>query len=79
MSSASIDTVGRVGTIVRDARKQRGLTQAQLAEHAHVSRVFVIELESGHPRAELGKALAVLDVLGANPFADLSGAEAEGA
>jgi y4mF family transcriptional regulator len=58
------DTVARLGSAVREARKELKLTQEQLAHKAHVSRAFVGELEKGHSRAELGKVLDVLDVLG---------------
>lgn len=68
--AAVADAVDRIGGVVRRARKEQGLTQAEVARRAGVSRVFVIDLEAGHPRAELGKALAVLDVLGLRPFTD---------
>jgi y4mF family transcriptional regulator len=58
------DTVARLGSAVREARKELKLTQEQLALQAHVSRAFVGELEKGHSRAELGKVLDVLGVLG---------------
>lgn len=49
---------------VRAARRARGLTQAQLAERAGVGRQWLVALEKGHDRAELGKVLAVLSALG---------------
>lgn len=64
------DPVHRLGSTVRDVRKQLSLTQAELAHRAHVSRMFVIDLESGHPRAELGKALSVLGALGIDSIFD---------
>lgn len=60
----SIRTVDRLGQVVREARAEQKLTQAQLAQKAHVGRLFVMELEAGHPRAELGKVLDVLEALG---------------
>jgi hypothetical protein len=39
-------------------------TQQTLADMAGVSRRFLIDLEAGHNRAELGKTLAVLTTLG---------------
>ncbi|WP_426765026.1 helix-turn-helix domain-containing protein [Pseudarthrobacter sp. 1G09] len=59
-----METVARLGSAVREARKELKLTQEQLALQAHVSRAFVGELEKGHSRAELGKVLDVLGVLG---------------
>lgn len=68
--STATDRVQRFGSVVRNARKEQGLTQAELARLARVSRVFIIEVEAGHPRAELGKALAVLGVLGIQAFTE---------
>jgi DNA-binding XRE family transcriptional regulator len=59
-------TALQLGAILRDRRKRAGLTQAELAEAAHVSRAFLIGLENGkRPGAELGRVLAVLRALDA--------------
>ena len=42
---------------------EQGWTQQALADAAGVSRKFLIDLESGHNRAELGKTMAVLAAL----------------
>lgn len=55
-----------LGERVRAARGRAQMTQAQLAEAAQVSRSFVLELERGHARAELGKVIAVLSALDVN-------------
>lgn len=53
-----------LGAALRARREAAGLTQAQVAERARVSRAFVIDLERGRrPRAELGRALAVVRAL----------------
>ncbi len=57
-------TAKEAGSAVKARRLEKGLTQARLAELAGVSRKFVIDLEAGHPRAELGKALLVFEVVG---------------
>lgn len=57
-------TAEEVGRIVREARRAMGLTQQQLAGAAGVGVRFLIELEAGKPTAQLGRALAVLNVLG---------------
>lgn len=57
-------TAKEAGNAVKVSRLEKGLTQARLAELAGVSRKFVIDLEAGHPRAELGKALLVFEVAG---------------
>ena len=59
-SGTSIDTPAAAGAIIRARRQDRGLSQQSLAEGAGVSRKFLIDLEAGHDRAELGKTLAVL-------------------
>ena len=61
---STIDDADALARIVRVTRTQRRLTQAQLAEAAGVSRLFVIEIEKGHPRAEIGKVLTLLGALG---------------
>lgn len=62
-SIAYIESAESLGMTIRRARKRQALTQAELAKMADVSRSFIIELEDGHPRAELGKALSVLKAL----------------
>lgn len=59
-----IETPADAGAIVRARRTARGLSQQTLAETAGVSRKFLIDLEAGHDRAELGKTLAVMAALG---------------
>jgi y4mF family transcriptional regulator len=49
---------------IRGRRQELGLSQAQLAERAHVSRAWVNAFESGKPAAELRLVLAVVDALG---------------
>lgn len=51
------------GAVIRDRRKQLKLDQAALARRIGVSRQWVIEMERGHPRAELNLVLRALDAL----------------
>jgi y4mF family transcriptional regulator len=60
----SIETAAAAGALIRAHRVDLGLTQQTLAEKAGVSRKFLIDLEAGHDRAELGKTLAVMAALG---------------
>ncbi len=53
-----------LGVMLRQLREQRGLTQAEVAERSGVSRQLVVKIEKGHPRAEIGKVLAVVRALG---------------
>lgn len=66
-TKASIASVARVASTVREARESLHLTQDQLAQRAQVSRTFIGNLENGHARAELGKVLDVISALGLSP------------
>jgi y4mF family transcriptional regulator len=59
-----IRTPADLGAVVRDRRKQLGLDQAGLAARIGVSRQWVVGIEHGRDRAELGLVLRTLDVLG---------------
>ena len=52
-----IRTPADLGAVVRDRRKELKLDQATLAKRIGVSRQWVIEIEHGHPRAELALVL----------------------
>ncbi|MEA5456815.1 helix-turn-helix domain-containing protein [Sinomonas sp. JGH33] len=60
----TIKTAADLGTAIRSARLARGLSQADLAERAGVSRKLILDLEAGKEGAALGTALAVASVLG---------------
>jgi HTH-type transcriptional regulator / antitoxin HipB len=68
-------TPADLGAVIRDRRKQLKLDQAGLAKKIGVSRQWLIELEHGHPRAELGLVLRVIDALGINLDADIAQAK----
>jgi y4mF family transcriptional regulator len=60
-----VRTPADLGAAIRDRRKQLELDQAALANRIGVSRQWVIEIERGHVRAELGlvlRALAELNI-----------------
>ena len=59
-----IRTPADLGAIIRDRRKRLGLAQAELAEKIGASRQWVVGIERGHGRAELGLVLRTLDTLG---------------
>jgi y4mF family transcriptional regulator len=59
-----IRTPADFGAIIRDRRKQLELDQAAFARQIGVSRQWVIEIERGHARAELGLVLRAIDALG---------------
>ena len=49
-----------VGNLVRERRQDLRLTQQQLADRARVGRPWLVAVESGHARAEMGKVLDLL-------------------
>lgn len=54
----------QLGRAVRLKRQEKGLSQSALAAQLGVERKWVIRLESGNPKAELGLVLKLLDALG---------------
>jgi y4mF family transcriptional regulator len=62
MSTAS--NARDLGAAIRSARRARGLTQAELATEAGVGRQWLVAVEQGHERAEVGLVTAVLDAVG---------------
>ena len=56
--------IEKLGTIVRQARKEQRLTQEQLAATTGVGVRFIRELEQGKESCHIGKALAVASMLG---------------
>jgi transcriptional regulator with XRE-family HTH domain len=58
-----IRTPADLGAIIRDRRRQLGLDQATLAKRIGASRQWVIAVERGRSRAEVGLVLRALDAL----------------
>lgn len=67
----SIGSAKDAGECVSELRRQRGLTQQQLADLAGVSRKFVAEFEAGHDGAELARAIRLMNAAGYTIYADL--------
>lgn len=59
-----VNTPRDAGALVRQARRQAGLSQAQLAERAGVSRQWIIGFEQGKSSAELGHVLRIVAAVG---------------
>jgi y4mF family transcriptional regulator len=59
-----IGSLHDLAAAVRGRRQELGLSQAQLATRAGVSRAWVNAFEAGKPAAELRLVLAVVDALG---------------
>lgn len=60
-------TLPQLGLTIRRLRDRRGLSQAELAERAGVSRQWVIAVEQGQKNGlEVGLIMRVLDALDAS-------------
>lgn len=68
-----IRTPRDIGALIRDRRKQQKLDQADLAQRIGVNRRWVVEVERGKPRAEVGLILKALQALGLTVAIDSDG------
>jgi len=59
-----IRTPADLGALIRDRRTKLGLDQLSLARKAGTSRKWLIEVENGKSRAEIGLILRTLKALG---------------
>jgi y4mF family transcriptional regulator len=59
-----IRTPTDLGALIRDRRIKLALDQRALAQKVGVSRQWIVEVEKGKPRAEVGLVLRTIDALG---------------
>jgi len=59
-----IRTAADLGAFIRERRVKLGMDQSDLAEKAGTSRKWIVEVEQGKPRAEIGLVLRTLKTLG---------------
>ena len=59
-----IRTPTDLGALIRDRRIKLALDQRSLAKKVGVSRQWIVEVEKGKPRAEIGLLLRTIDALG---------------
>ena len=57
-------TAAQIGKLIRETRKELGVTQKDLALTSGTGMRFIIDLEKGKETCEIGKALAILNTLG---------------
>jgi len=73
---AAIQSPKQLGELVRNSRKQLGLTQSQIALASGVGVRFMVDLEAGKPTLRLESVLKVIDALGGelqiNGLADIN-------
>ena len=63
MARTTLRTVSDIGKLIRAKRRALGLDQAELAERARVSRLWVNEVEAGKPGAGIARIMRTLAVL----------------
>jgi y4mF family transcriptional regulator len=73
MTRRFVSTPADLGRVVRERRRALDLSQEQLADRAGVSRQWVVALEAGKERAELGLTLRLLRSLDLNVFVEEAG------
>ena len=57
-------TPEQIGKLIRETRKNLGVTQKDLALTSGTGIRFIIDLEKGKDTCEIGKVLTVLNTLG---------------
>ena len=57
-------TAADLGAFIRERRLKLGMNQSELAGKAGTSRKWIVEVEQGKPRAEIGLVLRTLKTLG---------------
>lgn len=72
-------TTEDVGSLVREHRVARAMSQAALAQAVGASRQWVVDLERGKPTLALGLVLRALTAVGLTLRVDAPGATLEGA
>jgi y4mF family transcriptional regulator len=60
----TIGSTSALGTLVRAARMEQGLTRDTLANATGLSPKFISHVEAGKPTAQIGKVLQLLAELG---------------
>jgi HTH-type transcriptional regulator/antitoxin HipB len=63
-AARDVTNTAKLGELVREVRKEQGLTQLDLAGLAGLSNRFIIDLERGKETLQMQKALDVLALLG---------------
>src|ERR1700722_6217228 len=63
MKDIILHTPGQLGAAIRLKRKKKGLTQSGLAALLGAERKWVINIESGNSKAEIGLVLRALEAL----------------
>ena len=68
MNSQDLTTMKDIGKLIRDIRKQQGVTQEELAGISGTGRRFISDVENGKNTTQTGKLLLVIKALGLNLY-----------
>lgn len=71
----TVRSPGDLGRAIAGVRAERGLTQAQLADHAGLDRTYLARLEAGATALILERALRALRRMGATVTVELDDAD----
>ncbi|HHJ19733.1 MAG TPA: XRE family transcriptional regulator [Gammaproteobacteria bacterium] len=64
LSSSTLSVLKTLGAMIKAARLERGMSQAELSERLGVSRYTVIALEKGEPKVGVGTVFEAATVVG---------------
>lgn len=78
MKDIEIRNAEQFGRAIRLKRREKGLSQLELAARVGVERKWVIRLEAGNPTAELGLVLKTLEALDLATYLTAGGDEPVG-
>jgi len=70
-----VRTPADLGALIRDHRTKLSLNQKSLAQKVGVSRQWIVDVEKGKPRAEIGLLLRTISALGIALDAEKEGPE----
>jgi HTH-type transcriptional regulator/antitoxin HipB len=68
MKDITLHNAEQLGAAIRLKRREKNLTQSELAKLLGAERKWVLNLESGNSKAEIGLVLRAIEVLGLRAF-----------
>ena len=70
LSSSTLSVLNTLGAMIKAARLERGMSQAELSRRLGVSRYTVIALEKGDPKVGVGTVFEAATIVGIPLLAD---------
>jgi transcriptional regulator with XRE-family HTH domain len=64
LSSSTLSVLKTLGAMIKAARLERGMSQAELSRRLGVSRYTVISLEKGEPKVSVGTVFEAATIVG---------------